>query len=1104
MKNTYLILSLLLACLIANPIFGQKKKKKKDKKEEKPAYYLDSVSISAVKFRSVGPALTSGRIADIAVHPDNRSVYYVATASGGVWKTNNAGTTYTPIFDGQGSYSIGCITMDPNNPNVLWVGTGENNNQRSVAYGDGVYKSEDGGVSWKNVGLKNSEHIGKILVDPRNSDIVYVAAIGPLWSEGGDRGVYKTTDGGETWEAVLSIDEHTGVTSIVMDPRDPDVLYASSYQRRRHVFTYVGGGPGSGVHKSTDGGQTWKKINRGLPSAEKGRIELAISPADPEVIFAMVEAAQGGGGFFKSTNRGASWQKQSGYSTSGNYYTEIVPHPHNPDIVFAMDTWLHWTTNGGKSFRMLNEKYKHVDNHCMYIDPDDTNYYLVGCDGGIYESFDAGQTWNFKANLPVTQFYKVAVDNDEPFYNIYGGTQDNFSLGGPSRTRNQHGIMNSDWFITQGGDGFESQVDPNNPNIIYAQSQYGVLVRYDKSSGETTGIQPKPRDGEDQYRWNWDAPLAVSEHKATRIYFAANKLFRSDDRGNTWSVISDDLTKQIDRNTLKVMGRVQSMDAVAKNASTSPYGTIVAFAESPKNENLLYVGTDDGLIQISENGGNSWTKIDVDNIEGAPKQTYVNYLLASQHDENVVYALFNHHKYGDFKPYVFKSSDKGKSWTNITNNLPERGSSYSIAEDHVDANLLFVGTEFSCFFTNNSGAYWKKLANGLPTIAVRDIAIQKRENDLVLGTFGRGFYVMDDYSPLRSLSLETLQADAGIFPIKDGLLYVESLPLGLRGNSFQGHSLYTADNPKVGVAFTYHVKENIQMLKAKRQKEEKKKIKAGEDVSYPTYAELEAERNEKSPYLLFIIKDGNGQVVRKIKTSASKGVKRIYWDGRYPSVSPISLGGSSFDNPFASEDTGIPAMPGNYTVSLARSVNGQITDLVEPQAFKLKTLGGVSLPANDYAALVTFQNEAQDLSRIVDGAGNMMGEMSNKMRHIEKAVYSIASPTPALLEDVKKINDELKAIRKEFYGDNIASKLDKGQKFTAANRIGWLTYEMWNSSSAPTNTQKEALKLAKRDFEPILAKIKKLYKQDIKQLEEKLDAAGAPYTPGRDIKYGNY
>ncbi|MEK7254077.1 MAG: glycosyl hydrolase, partial [Bacteroidota bacterium] len=503
--------------------------------------------------------------------------------------------------------------------------------------------------------------------------------IGSLWKEGGDRGVYKTADGGKTWEQVLKLDEHTGATDLALDPRNPDILYAAAFQRRRHVFTYVGGGAGSGIYKTVNGGKTWDKANSGLPTkGDIGRIGLAISPADPEIIYAMVEAAQGEGGFYKSTNRGASWEKQGSHVTSGNYYCEIFPHPTEPNTVISMDVFNKISRDGGKTFSNLGEEYKHVDNHVIWIDPKDTNYFLAGCDGGVYDSYDAGKTWNFKGNLPVTQFYKVEVDNSLPFYHIHGGTQDNFSLGGPSRTRNGHGITNADWYVTSLGDGFESQIDPENPNIVYAQAQHGALVRFDRVSGEMTSLQPKPLEGENAHRWNWDSPLAVSRHKATRLYFCANKVFRSEDRGDSWTLISDDLTRQIDRNTLPVMGRIQSMDAVAKNGSTSEYGNIVAFSESPVNPNLLYVGTDDGLIQITENGGQTWTKIE--RISGVPEMTYVNALLASQHDANVVYACFNNHKRGDFKPYVFKSSDKGRTWTSVSANLPERGSAYSLAE----------------------------------------------------------------------------------------------------------------------------------------------------------------------------------------------------------------------------------------------------------------------------------------------------------------------------------------------------------------------------------------------------------------------------------------
>lgn len=1095
------LLFLLFLAILPLSAFSQKQKKADPPKEEKPEYYLDKLSMSGLKFRGLGPALTSGRISDFAVHPENRSLYYVASASGGVWKTDNAGTTYTPIFDAQGSYSIGCLAMDPNNPNVVWVGTGENNNQRSVAYGDGLYKSEDGGKSWKHMGLKNSEHIGKILVDPRNSNVVYVAAIGPLWSAGGDRGVYKTTDGGKTWEAVLTIDEHTGVNDLVMDPRNPDVLYAGAFQRRRHVFTYVGGGPGSGIYKSVDAGKTWEKANNGLPSVDMGRIALAISPADPEVIYAMVEAALDKGGFFRSTNRGASWEKQGSHVTSGNYYVEIVPHPHDPDIIFSMDTYLQWSTDGGKTFKDVNEQWKHVDNHCMWIDPEDPNYYLVGCDGGIYESFDAARTWNFKSNLPVIQFYKVAVDNASPFYNIYGGTQDNFSLGGPSRTRNHHGIMNSDWFITNGGDGFESQIDPNNPNIVYAQSQYGGLVRYDRLSGENVGIQPKPAKGEDAFRWNWDAPLVLSAHNPTRIYFAANKLFRSDDRGNSWQTISGDLTRQIDRNTLEVMGRVQSIDAVAKNGSTSQYGNIVAFSESPFDQNLLFVGTDDGLIQITSDGGRNWRTVDCNSLPGAPQRSYVNALLASQHDANVVYAALNHHKYGDFKPYVYRSADQGKTWTAIAANLPERGSVYSVAEDHVDPNLLFVGTEFGCFFTNDGGAHWKQLKAGLPTIAVRDIAIQERENDLVLGTFGRGFFVLDDYSPLRQVKEVDVQAEAKFFPIKDGLIYIESVPLGLRGNSFQGHNFYTAPNPPVGATFTYFIRDEFKTLKEKRQEAEKEAIKTNMPIRYPTYEELLAEQQEEEPYLEFTIADLSGNVVRKLKTGISKGLNRIVWDGRYPSVSPISMTPPR-ENIFGPLDEGTMAMPGEYTVSLSRSANGQITQLVGPTTFRLQTLGGVSLPAENRKDLVEFQRQAQELQRAFTGANAMLGDISNRLKFMRKAVYSIPSPTADLVADLKSTEDKVYEIRKAMNGDRVAGTLDQDTPPGIADRIFSVTYEMWSSTSAPTQTMRDGVRIAAEEFKPQLADIKKVMNEDIKRLEEKLEAAGAPYTPGRAVEYG--
>lgn len=1086
------IYTLILGIALSFQIQAQKSNNKKEIKDP-----LEEISISGLKFRSVGPALTSGRIADIAVNPNNHSEYYVATASGGVWKTTNSGTTFQPIFDSQGSYSIGCVTMDPNNPSTIWVGSGENNNQRSVAYGDGIYKSTDGGQSWNNMGLKESQHIGKIIVHPDNSNKIYVAAIGPLWNSGGDRGVYASEDGGKTWKATLTVDKYTGVTDLVMDPRNPDVLYAAAYQRARHVFTYLGGGPGSGLYKSVDGGMTWDKINNGLPTVEIGRIGLAISPANPDYLYAIVEAAQGKSAFYRSTNGGASWDKRGGHSTSGNYYQEIVCDPVEANTIYSMDTWLSVSHDGGATFKKVGEDYKHVDNHCMWIEPTDNTHWIVGCDGGLYETWDSGSTWDFKPNLPVTQFYKVAVDNDYPFYNIYGGTQDNFSLGGPSRTNTAHGIINSDWFITNGGDGFESQIDPNDPNIVYAQLQHGVLVRYDKKSGERVGIQPKEAKGENAYRWNWDAPLIASPNKSGRVYFAANKVFRSDDYGNSWKTISDDLTGQYNRNELKIMDKVWGIDAVSKNQSTSLYGTIVAMAESTLDENMIVVGTDDGLIQITENGGQSWRK--VNNIPGVPNRTYVNAVYTSNHDANVIYAAFNHHKYGDFKPYIFKSSNKGLTWQNITNNLPERGSVYAIEEDHIDPKLLFVGTEFGAFFSPDGGQKWKALKNGLPTVAVRDISIQRRENDLVLATFGRGFYVMDDYSALRSLPLDK-NVEPKLFPIREALAFEQAEPLGLPGRSFQGDSYYSADNLGPEAMITYYLKDEITSTKDQRRKAEKELSKENKDQAYPSYQDLLKEKDEIESQVYFTIKDQNGNVVRKLQTKPGIGVQRINWDLRYASKDPISLRNSSFYNPFASKSEGSMVPPGEYTVEMTVNEKGMFKTVGQPMKFGVKALDNRSMPSADPVAKATFQREVEELARSIQGAGSIMEEIKDKLAHIEVAIAQIESPNEDLYREYITIKQKMTSISRRLYGDEIKSILDIDEPPTPASRIGWIVYEQKYTSSDPTATHISSLAIAKEEFAPILKDIQDIVQNDLQKLEEKLEEADAPYTPGRAIR----
>src|SRR5437867_1109949 len=665
--------------------------------ESRPRDPMSTPTFNGLRFRSLGPAFTSGRVIGFAVEPNNPSRFFVASASGGIWKTVNDGTTWTPVFDREGSYSIGAIALDPKNPLTVWVGTGENNSQRSVSYGSGLYRSDDGGKTWKNVGLKTSEHIGRIVIDPKDSNSVYVAAQGPLWGPGGDRGLFKTTDGGKTWKKILNISDNTGVTDVAIDPQNPETVYAAAYQRRRHMFTLIDGGPESAIYKSTDAGATWNKLRAGLPATDMGRIGLAISPVDTNVIYATIESGDRKGGIFRSSDRGGSWEKRNEFDAGAMYYAHVVADPKNVDRIYVMNVFLMVSDDGGRTLRRLGERSKHVDNHEIWIDPANNDHYLVGCDGGVYESYDRGANWFFKSNLPLGQFYDVTVDNATPFYNVYGGMQDNYSVGGPSRTRSASGIVNSDWFVTHGGDGFRTQVDPEDPNTIYAELQYGSLVRFDKRTGERMGIQPALGRGEDPLRWNWDSLFIISPHSHTRLYFAADKLFRSDDRGDSWKVISGQLSRGLDRDKLPVMGKVWSMDAVAKNQSTAFFGNASALAESQKKEGLIYVGTDDGLIQITEDAGKNWRK--VEKLLDVPELAYVSRVVASNHDANNAYVAFENHQHADFKPYLVKTIDAGRSWTSIKSNLPANQPVWAIAEDHVNPNLLFVGNEFGLYFS---------------------------------------------------------------------------------------------------------------------------------------------------------------------------------------------------------------------------------------------------------------------------------------------------------------------------------------------------------------------------------------------------------------------
>ncbi|HET9275645.1 MAG TPA: hypothetical protein VFN96_06220 [Gemmatimonadales bacterium] len=1069
---------------------------------------IRAAQLAGLRFRNIGPALASGRIGEIVVHPADRSTWYVAVHSGGVWKTVNAGTTWTPLFDGQASYSIGTVALDPSSPLTVWVGSGENNSQRSVGFGDGIYRSTDGGRSWTNLGLKGSGHIGKILVHPTDSRVVYVSAIGPLWSPGGDRGVYKTTDGGKSWVQSLKPDnEWTGAYDLAFDPRDPDVMYATTWQRARRQWGFIDGGPGSALWKTTDGGATWSRLSRGLPTTELGKIGLAVSPASPNTVYAIVEAASRAGGFYRSEDGGQNWSRMNPMVAGPPfYYHKLFADPKDPDRVYSMDVRLMMTEDGGRTWRSVQGRSTHVDNHALWIDPDDTRHLLLGNDGGMYQSFDRGATWQFVANLPVTQFYKVDVAQSEsPFYLICGGTQDNNTLCGPSATRNSHGASNADWFITVGGDGFQPRIDPENATFIYSQSQHGELVRYDRRTGERVEIQPQPGRGEPALRWHWDSPLIVSPHRASRIYFGSQRLFRSDDRGDTWRPVSPDLTRQIDRSRLRMMGRRWSVDAVARNTSTSFFGTIVALAESPRREGLLFAGTDDGILAVTENDGGAWRRIE--HVEGVPDTTFVADVEPSRHDAATVYAAFNNHKAGDFRPYLLKSTDLGRTWTSIAGNLPERGPVWTIVEDHLDPDLLFAGTEFGAYFSLDGGRRWTRFG-GLPTIPVRDIVIHRQRNDLVLATFGRGFYVLDDYSPLRALE-RTMAQRAALLPVPDARMYVPASPLGGGPRGSQGDALWTTPNPPAGVTITYWLRDELRTRRTRRQEEERALVRRNEDVPVPSWDTLRLEDREEPPAVLFTIADEQGNVIRRLSGPAGSGLRRITWDLRYPAATPITSAGGppagggggggdddDDDGPgFGGGGSGPMVVPGTYRITMSTRVDGVTTRIAE-QTVRAELLGEPALAPDVRAQVGAFHQQTARLQRAAMGANGLLGETEGRLAMLRRAIDAAPRTTAELADRARALAGRLRDLRTEFSGDNTISSRSEPVPPTVMSRIQRIVRGTWSQTGAPTATHRQAYAVASAEFGDFLPKLRSVV-EEMRRLEAEAETAGAPWTPGR-------
>jgi photosystem II stability/assembly factor-like uncharacterized protein len=1059
---------------------------------------LSDNTFSGLKLRNIGPALMSGRIADIVIHPDDNNLWYVAVGSGGVWKTENAGVTWTPIFDKQSSYSIGCITIDPGNPHVVWVGTGENVGGRHVGYGDGIYRSRDGGRSWEHLGLKESQHISKIIVHPQHSHIIWVAAQGPLWAKGDERGLYKSTDNGKTWTKKLGDDEWVGVTDIVMDPRDPDRLYAATWQRHRNVAAYMGGGPGSGIHRSTDGGETWEKLSKGLPTTNMGKIGLAVSPQNPDVLYAAVELDRRSGAVYRSADRGGSWRKQSAAvsgATGPHYYQELYACPHQFDRIYLVDVRMQISEDGGKTFRRMKGDHKHVDNHALAFRLDDPDYLLVGTDGGVYESFDLAENWRFMANLPVTQFYKVALDDAEPFYNIYGGTQDNNTQGGPSRTDNYHGIRNSDWCITLFGDGHQPATEPGNPDIVYSEMQQGFLVRVDRTTGEIVYIQPQPDAGEDYERFNWDAPILVSPHSPTRLYFASQRVWRSDDRGDSWTAVSGDLTRDQERLRLPIMGRTWSYDSPWDISAMSNYNTITSLAESPVQEGLIYAGTDDGLIHVTNDGGGNWRRVEVGSLPGVPATAFVNDIKADLYDANTVYIALDNHKFGDLNPYLLKSTDRGRNWRSIAGNIPERTLVWRLAQDHVKPELLFAGTEFGIYFTLDGGGKWIKLTGDVPAISFRDLAIQRREDDLVGASFGRGFFVFDDYSVLRHVSKEQLKREAALFPVRNAWWYIQRPVLGFTEKASQGAAFFTAPNPPFGAVFTYYLSENLKTRKDLRQEKEKELIKQEKDVPFPGWEELDAEVRQPEPGIWLTVRDSDGNVVRRVSGPAKKGFHRVVWDLRFPAVNAIDYReGSNEEN-----QRGVLAAPGAYTVTLSKQMDGTVTVLSDPAPFVVERLHKGALDGAEDDDVATFLQEVAGLQRSVSAASLVL---QNTLKKVD-AMRTALSRTPAAPGDLDAQLHQLRQTLLEFDEqlNGSRAKQNAGERInpTIRRRLGFAMGGTGNSTYGPTPNIRKSLEIAAGQFSELKTVLEGIIDRQLPELERALMDAGAPWIEGQGI-----
>ncbi len=1076
------VVFVFVGSLAVAPALGQKKAAKPAKEQpaaaaaaEQPSY---EAALKNLQWRELGPAIMGGRIDDFAVVESDPAIVYVGTASGGVWKTTNGGTTWEAVFDKEGVSTIGDVTLAPSDPSIIWVGTGEPNNRQSSSWGNGVYKSTDAGKTWTNTGLADSHHIGRIVIHPTNPNVVYVAALGHLWGPNKERGVYKTTDGGKTWTQSLFINEDTGVVDIAMDPQSPDTLYAAASERRRTAYGFNGGGPDGGIYKTTDGGATWKKLTKGLPYAEGGdvgRIGISIYRRNPNIVYVIVQHAKGG--VFRSEDKGESWTKMSDTDPRPSYYSQIVIDPNNDLRIWVMGAPMYSSEDGGKTFVTNRVTRIHGDYHAMWINPKNSKHMIVGTDGGIHWSYDGGRTWEYVNSVALGQFYEVGVDMRKPYW-ICGGLQDNGSWCGPSATVYQQGITNEDWFRVAGGDGFYAQVDPSDAAIVYAESQDGNLLRRDLRTNEARTIRPAPKEGEPRYRFQWNSPVLISAYDPKTIYYGGNFLFKSTDRGDTWTELGGDLTTGVDRSKLPILGKVPDKDTLSRHDGVQAYPCITTISESPLTSAVLWVGTDDGNLQVTRDGGKTWKNV-AEKVPGVPKGTSVSRVVAAHYAEGTAYVAFDGHRSNDFNVYVFMTTDYGQTWKPISGGLSAKHGTVHVIREHPrNSNLLFLGTEYGAFVSFDRGANWISLKTNLPTVPVDDIAIHPRENDLIAGTHGRSIWILDDITPLEKLDSTVLSSDLFLFDIRPATAW---RMYGHKGNT--GHKFFMAHNPPYGVLISYY-------LKSKPEEKEQVKVaildKEGKTVREITCGEVPpagaGPAGQPGP--------GAGGPPCEPKP----GINRVNWDLRYVSpAEPTPEQRQAMEQGFGFGPRGPMVEPGEYTVKIEVGKN---------EASKTVTVEEdprIAISPADRAARRHALMQLYELAKTADRSQRTVTGLKNSLT---AAMDSWKQPgAPKIPENIQKAAEALGKQVEEIHAQFVAPQQPLGSAgppltYTPppfSQRVGRLMGAIEGYTAAPTSQEAEELETLSRLLGETTSRLQKLVDEDLASLNKLMNEAGIPH-----------